>query len=234
MLHAYLGESSFRSGLQKYLHAYALSNATTANLWDALSESSGRDVKAMMDQWASQVGYPVLVVKSIKQEEAGNKLTLQITQRRFLLQGAQEKDASRWSVPIDIVAAGRDTKPSQTQLLTGDGGTFEFILPAAAAAESSSSAAASSAASSSSSSPALTRAFKLNSSQTFLYRTLLHPRGHYSLLGRSLASFSPADRLGLQNDLFAMARAQAVPFATLGEFIEALSSSGEPRLHSLE
>ncbi len=44
MLVAFLGEDAFRRGLHLYLTRYQYGNATTEDLWQALTEASGQDV----------------------------------------------------------------------------------------------------------------------------------------------------------------------------------------------
>jgi aminopeptidase N len=96
MLHAYLGDAAFRQGLSTYLRQYSYSNSVTADLWRVLSESSGRDVSAMMSQWALQMGFPLIHVKSIKHDAATQKISMEVTQRRFLLTGpAGDKDEAQ-------------------------------------------------------------------------------------------------------------------------------------------
>merc|ERR1712137_658209 len=51
MIASYLGETAFKEGLNKYLNAHLYGNATTDDLWSALSASSGKDVKLFMATW---------------------------------------------------------------------------------------------------------------------------------------------------------------------------------------
>lgn len=48
MLAVYLGLETFFKGVSNYLKAHAYGNATTKNLWDALSEASNQDIGAYM------------------------------------------------------------------------------------------------------------------------------------------------------------------------------------------
>lgn len=206
MLHSYLGPEAFRVGVSAYLKKHAYSNATTQDLWAALAASSGKDVASMMSAWSLQQNYPLITVKSAKIDGSGQQLTIDVTQRKFLSHALQEKDGTKWSVPLSIAVAGSDDR-SDTQLLTAGEGRFEFKLAATDAASSSGSASAAA------------RAWKLNPSQTFFYRTV-YPLPHYTLLRASLGAFSAEDRMGLQDDLFAAFRAGLVPFALLAEFVE--------------
>src|SRR5947199_10351673 len=47
MLESFLGEEAFRDGIRRYIEAHKYSNSTTADLWNALSEASGKPVADM-------------------------------------------------------------------------------------------------------------------------------------------------------------------------------------------
>ena len=47
MLEAYLGPDTFRDGIRRYMKARGFSNSTSADLWQALSAASGKDVAAI-------------------------------------------------------------------------------------------------------------------------------------------------------------------------------------------
>ncbi|MCP9257385.1 Aminopeptidase [Dirofilaria immitis] len=62
MLCNYLGEEIFQKGLRIYLKRFQYSNAVTNDLWDALSEASGQDIKTLMSTWTKQMGYPLVSI----------------------------------------------------------------------------------------------------------------------------------------------------------------------------
>src|ERR1700712_3343594 len=62
MLAAHLGLETFLKGVSNYLKAHAYGNATTSDLWSALSEESGQDVNGLMGPWIEKIGYPVITV----------------------------------------------------------------------------------------------------------------------------------------------------------------------------
>jgi aminopeptidase N len=55
MLNAAIGDEAFRTGLQAYLRKFSFQNTVSRDLWDALSESSGTDVGALMGAWVEKV-----------------------------------------------------------------------------------------------------------------------------------------------------------------------------------
>src|SRR5438552_11297943 len=72
MLESFLGEEAFRDGIRRYIQAHQYSNSTTADLWNALSEASGKPVIDIAAGWTLQPGFPVVTVK----RDAKNKITL--------------------------------------------------------------------------------------------------------------------------------------------------------------
>ena len=82
MLEAYLGPDTFRDGIHRYIRARAFSNATSADLWDALSAASGKQVGRIAADWTEQAGFPLVSVAAAC--DAG-KRTISLSQRRFFL-----------------------------------------------------------------------------------------------------------------------------------------------------
>lgn len=62
MLNSFLTTETFMNGIRSYLKKHAYGNAATVDLWKALSESSGKDVAALMKSWTRDVGYPLISV----------------------------------------------------------------------------------------------------------------------------------------------------------------------------
>jgi aminopeptidase N len=116
MLEAYLGPDTFRDGIRRYVKARAFSNATTADLWNALSASSNEDVSAIAVGWTEQAGFPLVSVAA--HCAADGKRTLSLTQQRFFLEAPADTSlrAVQWRVPLQI-RSGAQGKP-QALLLT--------------------------------------------------------------------------------------------------------------------
>ena len=62
MLEAYLGETPFRDGIRAYLARHRYANTTSADLWAALADASGKPVAAIAADWTTQPGFPLLDV----------------------------------------------------------------------------------------------------------------------------------------------------------------------------
>lgn len=115
MFEAYLGADVFRSGIRGYMRAHAYSNATTADLWNALSAASGIDIRASLATWTEQAGFPLISVEASC--DASGQRSLRLSQKRFLLSSGSAEGA-HWSVPLQI-RSGSD--PPQHVLLQRDG-----------------------------------------------------------------------------------------------------------------
>jgi puromycin-sensitive aminopeptidase len=111
MLEHYLGETVFRKGLRKYLKRFAYRNASTADLWKALEEASGQPVRAIMDTYTRQEGYPIL---SVAKEEKNKKSFLKIRQKRFIFDGRNDPKKLNWKVPLTL---GFQSAPQQSSML---------------------------------------------------------------------------------------------------------------------
>ncbi len=64
MLEQYLGAERFRDGIRLYLQRHEYANAETTDLWDALEDSTKQPVRAVMDSWIFQAGYPISAWKN--------------------------------------------------------------------------------------------------------------------------------------------------------------------------
>ena len=98
-----LGAETFQKGLASYLSKHKYGNTVTADLWAAWDEAqaAGGDVKVTVSEamsgWTSQMGFPLITVKS---EEVGME-SVQVTleQTWFIGDGSEksEEDAAKVS-----------------------------------------------------------------------------------------------------------------------------------------
>ncbi|MDE2803258.1 MAG: M1 family metallopeptidase [Chloroflexota bacterium] len=190
MLEHYLSEETFRDGLRRYLDAHQYGNARTADLWLALEEASGKPVKALMDTWTGQMGYPVLTVESRHDPDG---LKLDVSQSRFLLSHVAEDegdDESSWKVPVNVEASWEGGSAASLMEARED----TLVLPPPPSAEGS--------------------WFKVNAGQTGFYRVNMSPRDWDALIPAVTSrALSDTDRLGLQNDAYALSRAGYLPIS---------------------
>ncbi|NXN79471.1 AMPE aminopeptidase, partial [Bombycilla garrulus] len=96
MVQDWITPELFQKGCQAYLKKFLFQNAKTQQFWEALEEASGKPVGEVMDTWTRQMGYPVL--------EMGDNSVF--TQKRFLLD--PNANASyptsalgyKWNIPV--------------------------------------------------------------------------------------------------------------------------------------
>lgn len=100
MLEGWLGEDHFRDGMRAYMKAHAYNSATSQDLWNALSGSSGQDVGAVARSFTEQPGVPLVHVASSCTNGIGHYT---LTQSRFTIHDPHATPLT-WSIPI--VAGG--------------------------------------------------------------------------------------------------------------------------------
>lgn len=114
MLEQYLGEDVFAAGIHHYLSRHAFGNTETHQLWDAIEESSGAPVRAMMDSWIFQGGHPLITA------ERTGTTTVRLTQERFAHPATDLEGASpKWNVPL-VLSAGTDAGVVRRPVLLDD------------------------------------------------------------------------------------------------------------------
>ena len=99
MLESFLSEEVFRDGIRRYMAAHKYSNATTADLWNALSEASKKPIGEIAAGWTEQPGFPVVKVK----READGKV--QLTQERFTV-NFKNAPPLEWKIPLTYSIVG--------------------------------------------------------------------------------------------------------------------------------
>ena len=80
MLESYLGQETFRAGVNLYLKEHAYGNATAADFWNAMTRSSKQPVDQIMPTFVMQPGVPFVGVEA-KCESGNTALTL--SQKRY-------------------------------------------------------------------------------------------------------------------------------------------------------
>uniref|UniRef100_A0A3B3S1X4 Aminopeptidase n=1 Tax=Paramormyrops kingsleyae TaxID=1676925 RepID=A0A3B3S1X4_9TELE len=196
MLHSYIGDEDFRKGMNSYLLKFQHKNASTEHLWECLEEASGKPVGAVMSSWTTQMGFPIIVVD---EEQQGEDRVLKISQKKFCASGLHDgENCPTWMVPISICTS---EDPSCTKL--------SLLLDSAETTVSLSNIPTS-------------NWLKINPGTVGFYRVQYSSAMLESLLPaiRDL-TLLPVDRLGLQNDLFSLARAGMISTVEVLKLMEA-------------
>jgi len=202
MLEQFLTPTTFRQGLYRYLSGHEYQNARTIDLWNALEEASGQPVNTIMNTWTGQMGYPVLQVSA--QANSGN-LELNLSQQRFVydnMQGDGVPEAQVWQVPIRV------SSPSSVQATATimDQPSTSISVPSVGADR---------------------QWFKVNPLQTGFFR-VNYATQDWERLVPAISSLELAapDRLGVQNDAYALSRAGLLPIT---QFLSLAQAYGNER-----
>jgi puromycin-sensitive aminopeptidase len=110
MLEQYLGAEAFRDGIRLYLRRHQYANAETTDLWDAIEDSTHQPVRALMDSWIFQPGYPLINV-----EKSSGGIVLSQRLFRYLPDDAGQEQ--KWLVPIFLRAGAKSGVLTKTILL---------------------------------------------------------------------------------------------------------------------
>ncbi len=200
MLEQFLGPDVFQGGLYRYLKGHEYGNARTQDLWSALEEESGLPVTDIMDSWVKQTGYPVLQAQADRSSDA---VKVSLSQERFVydrLLGEEEPNPEVWKVPVSVSGPG-----SAAASAVMESKETVISLPAPSPAED---------------------WYKVNSDQTGFFRVNYTPEDWQRLAPAIRGLELPAtDRLGIQNDAYALSRGGLLPVT---QFLELAGSySGE-------
>ena len=208
MLEQFLTPEVFQQGLHQYLNANQYANARTEHLWAALEEASQQPVTAIMGTWTGQMGYPVLRVEA---HESGDHLELALSQERFVydnLMGESEPEQMVWQVPVGVVQSGN----GEGQILVMDSPQARLRLDRPAGADG---------------------WFKVNPLQTGFFRVNYTEADWQRLIPAISALTLPAtDRLGIQNDAYALSKAGLLPVTQFLALAEAYKNEDDASVWS--
>ena len=195
MLENFLGPEVFQGGLYRYLKGHEYGNARTQDLWAALEEESGLPVTSIMDSWVKQTGYPVLQIEADRRADG---VQVSLSQERFVYDRllGEEPSPEVWQVPVSVSAPG--VASASTVMDTREA---VITLPAASPSED---------------------WYKVNAGQTGFFRVNYSTEDWQRLAPAISALELPAtDRLGIQNDAYALSRAGLLPVT---QFLELAGS----------
>ena len=180
-----------------YLSRHAYKNTLTEDLWVALQEASQKQVGNVMSTWTKQKGFPVIKVSSVQD---GDSLILTLTQEKFCADGQLPQSEANilWMIPLSISTSAN---PKALETLF-ESRSIELRIYNVTS----------------------NQWVKLNPGTVGFYRVQYSPEMLNSLLPAIKDKTLPAlDRLGLQNDLFAMVQAGRTSTVEILKLLQAFS-----------
>jgi aminopeptidase N/puromycin-sensitive aminopeptidase len=196
MLESYLGEETFRQGVNAYLQQHQYANATAGDFWEAQARTSKKPVDKIMPTWVRQAGAPILNVKA---QCSGNSTSVTLSQQRYYFDRAkfEAPHEELWQIPLCLrgSATGKDSK---CELMTKKEETFTL--------------------------PGCSTWVLANAGAAGYYRAAYQPDAVRALASAAETQLTPAERIVLENDIWASVRVDREP---VGDYL-AIAQGLEP------
>ena len=94
MIEHYVGEETFRKGINAYLNKYAYGNASAEDFWTIMAQETGKPIDKILASYVRQPGMPYV---SVHAQCEGDKTRVEFTQQRYFY------DRQKFSAPSDQV-----------------------------------------------------------------------------------------------------------------------------------
>jgi len=103
MVEGYVGEETFRKGVNSYLTKHSYGNATAEDFWNEIAAVSHKPVDRIMSSFINQPGFPLVTVKTVC---VSGKTKVTLTQQRFFSDRTLLETGSKeaWSIPVCLKA----------------------------------------------------------------------------------------------------------------------------------
>jgi len=176
MLESYVGEETFRAGVNAYLQKHQYANATAEDFWDAQAKTSKRPVNKIMPTWVKQAGTPIVNVKT---QCSGNSTSVTLTQQRYFFDRSKFEAANNqlWQIPLCLKGSATGEGAPKCEVLTRKEETFTL--------------------------PGCSTWVLANAGATGYYRTAYSADAVRALASDAEAKLTPAERITVQNDIWA-------------------------------
>ena len=194
MLESYLGEQTFRAGVNAYLQKHQYANAIAHDFWDAQAKTSKKPVDQIMPTYVKQAGVPIINVKT---QCSGDSTTVTLDQRRYYYNREKFRAPSDelWQVPLCLKSS---TGAQKCELLTKKEETFTL--------------------------PGCSTWVLANAGATGYYRAGYQQDAVRVLANDSESKLSPAERIALQADIWASIRVGHEPVGDYLAFAQGLAN----------
>ncbi len=197
MLEAYLGEEAFRAGINAYLKQHEYANATAADFWDAQAKTSKKPVDKIMPTWVQQAGAPIVNVKA---QCSGGSTNVSLTQQRYYFDRAKFEASGDqlWQIPLCLKGSANTQSAPKCELLSAKEARVTL--------------------------PGCSTWVLANAGAAGYYRVGYEANAVRALATDAEAKLSPAERISVQNDIWASVRVGREPVGDYLAFVQGLES----------
>jgi aminopeptidase N len=192
MIESYVGEQTFRAGVNAYIEKHQYANATATDFWDAQTKASKKPVDRIMPTFVNQAGVPIV---DIKAQCSGSTTSVTMEQRRYYYdrQKFEAPNDELWEIPLCMKSSSGAEK---CELLTKREGTTSF--------------------------PGCSTWVLANANARGYYRVGYQPDAVNALSKDAEAKLSPAEQIALQTDVWASVRVDREPVGDFLAFAQGL------------
>jgi aminopeptidase N len=197
MLESYLGEETFRAGVNAYLQRHQYANATADDFWDAQAKTSKKPVDKIMPTWVKQAGVPIINAKA---QCSGGSTSVTLSQQRYFIDRSkfEEPNDQSWQVPLCLKGSATGNGAPKCELLTKKEETLSL--------------------------PGCSTWVLANASATGYYRAGYQPDAVRALASDAETKLTPAERIALQADIWASVRIGREPVGDYLAFAQGLQA----------
>jgi aminopeptidase N len=196
MLESYLGEETFRAGVNAYLKQHQYANATAGDFWEAQARTSKKPVDQIMPTFVKQAGVPII---NVKLQCSGNSTAVTIEQQRYFYDRAKfsAPGDQLWQVPLCLKSSA-GSKGGKCELLTKKEQSLTL--------------------------PGCSTWVLANAGATGYYRVGYQPEVAHALAKDAETALTPAERIALQADIWASVRVGREPVGDYLAFAQGLEA----------
>jgi aminopeptidase N len=196
MLESYLGEDTFRAGVNAYLQEHQYANATADDFWGTQAKTSHKPVDQVMPTWVKQPGAPIVNVKA---QCSGNSTSVTLGQQRYYVDRSkfEAPNDQLWQIPLCLKGSSSGNR-TKCELMTKKEETFTL--------------------------PGCSTWVLANAGATGYYRTGYQADAVRALATDAETKLTPGERIALQSDIWASVRVGREPVGDYLAFAQGLQS----------
>jgi aminopeptidase N len=196
MLEAYLGEDTFRAGVNAYLSQHQYANATADDFWGAQAKTSKKPVDRIMPTFVKQPGVPILDVKA---QCSGDTTKVTLHQQRYFSDRAKfdSPNDQVWEIPVCLKGSA-GASAQKCEVISKREETVSL--------------------------PGCSTWVLANANATGYYRVGYQPEMVKALASDAETKLTPAERISLQNDIWASVRVGREPVGDYLAFAQGIQA----------